>query len=232
VRKENIVVTGFPLPPTLEHRAETNLEQRVERLAGIRCSGVRDADRVPLLTFAVGGAGAQAERGRQLLRALKQPLRAGALRLALVAGTRPRLGARFRQWCVSEFGEDWRGAVEVLEADSFEPYYRRFNKLLERTDLLWTKPSELVFYAALGLPLILDDPVGAHEKANARWVIGHGAGVVSPAPARIWPDLERWFAEGALAGCARSGFENLPRGGANAIRDQCSIPLNKDLTAG
>jgi hypothetical protein len=181
--------------------------------------------------LAIGGAGAQSERGHQLLRALRQPLRTGALRLALVAGTRPRLAARFRQSCVSEIGEDWSRAVEVLEADSFESYYRRFNSLLERTDVLWTKPSELVFYAALGLPLVLDDPVGAHEKANARWVVENEAGVVSTAPKLIRPVLEGWLADGVLANCARSGFARLPRGGADAIRSECSIPLNKNLTA-
>jgi UDP-N-acetylglucosamine:LPS N-acetylglucosamine transferase len=232
VRSENVLVTGFPLPPSLERDAERNLQGRLERLSGIRFSGVRDADSTPLLTFAVGGAGAQAERGRQLLRALVQPLRAGALRLALVAGTRPRLAARFRKWCKREVGEDWSRVVEILEATSFESYYRRFNSLLERTDTLWTKPSELVFYAALGLPLILDNPVGAHERANTRWVLDAGAGVFRPSQARIRQGLERWFADGTLAECARSGYSKLPRGGVGAIAEKCSILVNKNLTTG
>ena len=59
----------------------------------------------------------------------------------------------------------------------FRAYYARFNALLARTDVLWTKPSELTFYAALGLPLVCGAPVGVHERHNRRWVREAGAGV-------------------------------------------------------
>ena len=34
--------------------------------------------------------------------------------------------------------------------------------MLRETDVLWTKPSELCFYPALGIPLIMSAPLGAH----------------------------------------------------------------------
>ena len=34
--------------------------------------------------------------------------------------------------------------------DEFALYLDRFERLLARADLLWTKPSEMTFYAALG----------------------------------------------------------------------------------
>ena len=37
--------------------------------------------------------------------------------------------------------------------------------------MLWTKPSEMTFYAALGIPLILAPPLGAHERYNRRWAL-------------------------------------------------------------
>lgn len=210
VRAERITVTGFPLPPVLEERAEPLLDDRLRRLQ-------REGEGPPLLTFAVGGAGAQADRARQLLVALAGPLRAGAVRLALVAGLRPRLARAFRCWAASAGIDGTAGALTIVEAATFDELYERFNAVLERTDALWTKPSELSFYAALGLPLILDDPVGDHERANARWVLAARAGVVRPANVDTGPQVLRWFGDGTLASCARHGFARLPRGGAAAV---------------
>ncbi len=206
----NITVTGFPLPLDLEDRAEELLDHRLQRLAG-------RGDGPPLVTFAVGGAGAQAARARCLLESLEGPLRQGEVRLALVAGLRKGLAGKFRRWVVAVGADRHPEAVTIVEADSFEALYRRFNLLLERTDALWTKPSELSFYAALGLPLILDDPVGDHERANARWVAQAGAGRRRPPVGDQGTTLMGWLGDGSLAECATNGFAGLPRGGTDAI---------------
>jgi hypothetical protein len=211
VRKPNVEITGFPLPAALEERAEEALEGRLRRLEG------RAGD-PPLLTVAIGGAGAQAGRVRRLLRSLAGPLKTGDLRVALVAGLRRQLAQRFRRWTAAELGDAMEG-VEVVDAHDFAELYRRFNTLLERTDALWTKPSELSFYAALGLPLILDDPVGDHERANARWLLDGGAARLRPVGAAVETDVPAWFGDGTLGGCARSAFEGLPRGGTAKITD-------------
>jgi UDP-N-acetylglucosamine:LPS N-acetylglucosamine transferase len=205
----NIAVTGFPLPPSLDSRAAELLANRLARLKP-------DEPASPLLTLAIGGAGAQADRARRLVRSLKHDLLAGRWRLALVAGTRIRLGARFREMSLRELG-DRAELVEIVAEPEFEAAYRRFNELLERTDVLWTKPSELVFYAALGLPLVLDDAVGDHENANAQWILQAGAGVRRPAFGRIATQLARWRHDGVLAECARNAFVGLPRGATKRI---------------
>ncbi len=210
VRRDRLTLTGFPLPPSLETGAEAALARRQRRLAG--------AGDPVRLCFAVGGAGAQAARARELIVALAAPLRSGELRLALVAGLRTRLARRFQAWADEVLG-DRRDAVEVVAAADFATLYRRFNALLADSDALWTKPSELCFYAALGLPLVLDDPVGDHERANARWALAAGAALPRPQPAEAAVALRRWLAEGRLADCARAGFERLPRGGARAIAE-------------
>ena len=224
VRRDAITRTGFPLPPSLEDRCEALLDRRLQRLQRGPNSGP------PRVTYAVGGAGAQAGRARRILRALADPLRARMMTLTLVAGTRTAVAGRFRRWCRHELGGHWQPFVEIVDGDDFETYYRTFNRALERTDALWTKPSELVFYAALGLPLILDDPVGSHEHANAGWILEAGAGVVRPKPEAIRADIERWIGDGTLAKCANVGFQKLPRGGSGAIAAACSTTLNKDLT--
>ena len=42
-----------------------------------------------------------------------------------------------------------------IPADDFDAYWHAFNGTLADVDVIWTKPSEMVFYAGLGIPLIL-----------------------------------------------------------------------------
>ena len=45
--------------------------------------------------------------------------------------------------------------MRVLIAPDKPSYFNQFNRWLRDTDILWTKPSELVFYCALGIPILL-----------------------------------------------------------------------------
>ncbi len=217
VAPDRVVATGFPLPDSL---AGAGTADAVQALRRERIGRARRGDGPLHLTFAVGGAGAQARRAHGLLRALRPQLRATRLRVTLVAGTRGELARRFRRWAREEAPEGYRdGVVEVLEGRDFGAYYERFNRLLATTDLLWTKPGELVFYAALGLPLLLDRPVGRHEHANLRWAVGAGAAARAPAPEAAAAWLGQALADGALDAMAEAGFEGLPRDGARRIAE-------------
>ena len=62
---------------------------------------------------------------------------------------------------------------------------------------------ELVFYGALGLPLVLEPPVGAHEVRNRDLVVSAGVGCDRPTPGTIasWIAArldDGWFARVAL----------------------------------
>src|SRR4030095_9293640 len=98
--------------------------------------------------------------------------------------------------------------------------YKSFNRLLAETDVLWTKPSEMTFYAALGLPLVLSPPVGVHERYNRRWAIENGAGLKQRHPdyAGYW--IREWLAEGTLAAAAWFGFLRLPKFGLYHILER------------
>ncbi len=146
-------------------------------------------------------------------------IRRGNLRATLVAGTNRPLAARFRRRLdrlgLASDRPDSR--VSVLTANHDAAYLERFNEELPKTDLLWTKPSELTFFAALGLPILLAPAVGEHERANATLL--REAGAAFPAPAAT--ELADWLAarrgDGALADAARSGFARLPRDGADRV---------------
>jgi UDP-N-acetylglucosamine:LPS N-acetylglucosamine transferase len=139
----------------------------------------------------------------------------------LVAGVRAAVEARFREEIQLAGLEGALGqGLEILRADSLEEYFDRFDAVMARTDALWTKPSELSFYAALGLPLVFARPVGVHERYNRRWVRESGAGVVQRDPGAAWQWLSDWLEDGTLAGAAWSGFIRLPKHGLYRILDE------------
>jgi hypothetical protein len=238
VPAERIVSTGFPLPDELVGGAglETlsrNLAARLVRLdpEGEFRRAYRDElarflgplpqeveGEPPLVVFAVGGAGAQAQLARAFLPRLRSAVLGGRIRLALVAGTRPEVARGFRE-DVERAGlaTALGGGIEVVEAASFPEYYDRFNALLARADVLWTKPSELTFYAALGLPLVFAWPVGTHERYNRRWALEAGAGLKQGDPRYAADWLSEWLADGTLAGAAWCGFMRLPKHGLQRI---------------
>src|SRR5262249_49621438 len=143
VRPDRIRYTGFPLPDELvggrdRTTLRKNLAARLARLdpkerfigpnrAEIeRRIGRLPKDHRPLLTFAVGGAGAQAELIDKFLPSLAEPIRAGKLRLALVAGVRPEVAERFRAALARA---ELSGVTILLEKD-VPSYLRAFNALL------------------------------------------------------------------------------------------------------
>ncbi|MFL5264146.1 MAG: DUF6938 domain-containing protein [Anaeromyxobacteraceae bacterium] len=238
VPPERITFTGFPLPDELVGGAslETlsrNLAARLVRLDPEREFRRAYRDELarflgplpgelqgspPLVVFAVGGAGAQAELARVFLPRLRSAVLGGRMRLALVAGTRREVADGFRRELDrARFGAAAANAVEVLEASTFAEYYDRFNALLARADVLWTKPSELTFYAALGLPLVFAWPVGTHERYNRRFAVEAGAGLRQGDPRYAADWLAEWLADGTLAGAAWSGFMRLPKHGLYRI---------------
>src|SRR5581483_10419610 len=200
---EHIEYTGYPLPHELLGGIELttlkrNLAARLVRLDPERQfrQSYRDElhhflgelpegeeRRAPLLTFAVGGAGAQARLARDFLPGFRGLIEAGRFRLALVAGVREEVAAEFRA-AISGAGLDsllGRG-IEILIETEFDAYFKRFNRLLAETDILWTKPSEITFFAALGLPLVFSWPMGVHERYNRRWAMHAGAGLKQSDP--------------------------------------------------
>jgi hypothetical protein len=115
-------------------------------------------------------------------------------------------------------------ALTILRAPTFPEYYARFNALLAETDVLWTKPSELTFYGALGLPLVLAPPVGVHERYNRRWAREGGAGLKQREARFAGEWLMDWLADGLLAAAAWAGYMRLPKFGLERIVEAVARP--------
>jgi hypothetical protein len=231
VPAERVLLTGFPLPGELLGGedlvvARRHIARRLTRLdprGRFRRALGEDAARrlgvhssfdgeSPLLVFAVGGAGAQAHLAAKFLPSLRPLIEIGQLRVALLAGTRPAVRRGFEE-LVARLELAGHPGVRVVSAPDLDAYFPTCNALLAEADVLWTKPSEMTFFGALGLPLVLSPPVGAQESYNRRWAIEAGAGLAQRDPAFAGEWLGEWLADGTLAGAAWNGFTRLPKRG-------------------
>lgn len=172
------------------------------------------------LMFAVGGAGAQAELVQEFLPSLRPLILEGRLRLELVAGTRPEVFRSFADAVErSGLGKALERDILIVQGRDFKAYYEAFNRALLRTDVLWTKPSELSFYPALGMACVLSRPVGAHERYNRRWLREQGVGLKQRRLAHTRGWFEEWLEDGTLAAAAWSGFVRIAKQGTESIAE-------------
>lgn len=227
VPDERIFITGFTLPreniggPGMEI-LKADLLARLGRLdprgrfSSVYGSTVRDMlgdcpqpapDARVTVTFAVGGAGAQTEIGIMLAHGLAAGIRERRFRLVLVAGTHRIVEQMFRQ-CIVQLGleSELGDGVVIVREDNKSAYFDRFNALMRETDILWTKPSELSFYTALGIPIVVAPPLGSQEDKNLRWLMDKGCATpqVTPTNAAEW--LTHMLNDGVLSERAFSGF--------------------------
>jgi len=224
VPEERIFLTGFPLPEELlgENLAtlKQDLARRLVRLdperkfQALHAPSVRhflDVDLRELkvegpltITYAVGGAGAQKEIGGSIVGSLRSRLERGEMRLNLVAGIREEVREYF-QGIVRKYPST-ASAVTVHYGATIPEYFDRFNALLRTTDILWTKPSELSFYCALGIPIVMTPTIASQEKFNRRWLFEVQAGMRQENPDYTDHWLGDAVRDGRMAEMAWDGF--------------------------
>ena len=241
VSKDSIHLTGFPLPHSLVGGPEalvlrTNLAARIARLDRRQVFQQQfrlELDQIgqipqpsgpPHMVFAVGGAGAQADLPVQFLPSLLPLLRAGRVRLTLVAGVRSDVAQMFETQ-LKNVGLDPApaGSVDILYEPLLDDYFTRFDELLADADVLWTKPSEMVFYGGLGIPLLLTDPIGVHEKYNRQFARESGVALKQRDPRVIGERLADLLDDGTLAAAAWSGYRRMPHQGLYRIIEQMRL---------
>ncbi|TVQ09200.1 MAG: hypothetical protein EA361_15765 [Bacteroidetes bacterium] len=236
VPENRIHLTGFPLP--MEVLGSRNLEvlkkdlgqrlyyldpeqrfwklhkKNVAYFLGSENCGFTN-ERKLTLTYAVGGAGAQKETGKKIAESFRKKLIAGEMNLYLVAGTREEVNDYFLD--VKE--EVCSTHIHVIYDKTFAGYYKKFNEIVRHTDILWTKPSELSFYTALGIPVVMSPPIGAQERANKKWLKEIQAGIKQESPEFADQWLFDMLRKGRLAEAAWSGFLKARKKGVYNITD-------------
>jgi len=225
VPDERIHLTGFPLPVELlgdENLSllKKDLAQRlfyldpngkfwarhgrnVEYFLGKENCVFRNKRKLTI-TYAVGGAGAQREIGKEIAESLKDKLRGGEIRLILVAGIRKEVNEYFKT-VKKEIDLDGE-SIKIIFSESLHEYFNLFNQALHETDILWTKPSELSFYCALGIPIVLSPIIGSQEKFNRKWLHEIQAGIRQENPEYTEQWLYDLLNRGTLAESAWDGF--------------------------
>lgn len=233
IKEENIFLTGYPLP--LENTGgedfkilKSDLENRLLNLdpqkrffrsyAPLIKKHLgelpREANHPLTIMFSVGGAGAQKEIGVKIIQSMNREIKDGKIKIILAAGIKERVKQYFK--------ENSRGLdVQIIFEKKIEDYFQKFNEALRKTDILWTKPSELSFYSALGLPIIIAPPIGSQEESNKRWLLKSGFGLSQENPNHVHQWLFDWLNEGYLAEAAFQGFVEGEKLGTLKIKKIC-----------
>jgi hypothetical protein len=235
VPEERIILTGFPLPLELlginlatvksdvgrrlrildpSGRFWANHRRSVEHFVGKKNCIFR-TKRPLTITYSVGGAGAQKEIGERIAVSVKEKIRAGTMRLNLVAGIRPEVVSYFRD-IKKDIGSD---NIRVISAETLHEYFRQFNTAMRETDILWTKPSELSFYVGLGIPIIMTPTIGSQERFNRQWLNEIHAGMDQMDPDYTHQWLYETLNDGHFADMAWSGFLKARKLGTKKIME-------------
>lgn len=230
VKKQRIFLTGFPLPAEnisaysgiRSWKAEIARRDTAFRLLNLDPDGNyykkyqtlvhQNLGRLPRFSnhpltvlFSIGGAGAQKEIGLAAAKSLAEKIKNKKIKLILSVGTSWKL-KDFYTRAAGGLGLDEDEGFEILYEASKDKYFERFNKTLRTTDIFWTKPSELSFYSALGLPIVIAPPIGVQEESNMRWLIKSGFGIPQENPAYCDQWLFDWINQGYLAEAAMQGL--------------------------
>ena len=226
VKPENIFLTGYPLPKEnigtkkmevlkedLKYRI-LNLDpqkryfEKYKDLIEARLGKLPEKSDHPLtILFSVGGAGAQKEIGIKILKCLIWQIKQREIKIILSAGIKERVKEYFeRELKKLKCNENNSRYIEIIFEKDIGGYFQKFNLALRKTDILWTKPSELSFYSALGIPIIIAPPIGSQEEFNKRWLLKSGFGLLQEDPAHAEQWLFDWLERGYLAEAAMEGF--------------------------
>src|SRR3990167_1473736 len=233
VNPKNIFLTGYPLPKEnigedmeilkedLRNRIvnldpKRNYRQLYKPLLHSYLGELPKKSDHPLtIMFSIGGAGDQKEIGVKAINSLKEKIKANKHRKIVAVGTRMELTKYFVD---NIKGLKLDGWVHVLSAKTTNEYFKVFNQALRETDILWTKPSELSFYAGLGIPIIIAPSIGSQEDFNKRWLLHIGAGTAQENPEHTDQWLSDLLNAGDFAELAMQGFVEIEKLGTYNIK--------------
>lgn len=238
IRQEKIVETGFPLPKeNIGKNKEIARKDLLSRLVNLdpnraffqkyaplvkkhldKNFGIKNIERYKThtltLMFTIGGAGAQSDIADRIFDSLKNKMKNKEIRLIISVGTKLDLKMHFEKKA-KHLGLD--DMFEIVFAMDKRTYFESFNNALRTTDILWTKPSEMSFYTAIGIPIIIAPPIGAHEISNKEWLEHIGSGFIQKEPEYVNEWLFYWLEDGRLADAALQGFVDAPMMGTYNI---------------
>jgi len=221
IKKENIFLVGYPLPKENIKNASKDLAYRILNLdtrkryqrkykpliKAFLGNLPKKSNHPFAITFAVGGAGAQKEIAIKILKTLSSKIKNKTIKIFLIAGVRKEVKRYFLE-NIKRLGLEYNlnKNLEIVYEKNIKDYFKKFNQVLRKTDILWTKPSELSFYTALGLPIILSPTVGSQEDFNEEWLLNLGSAMHQKDLNYIDQWLLDFMDSGWLAEASMQGF--------------------------
>jgi len=177
VNPNNIHLTGFPLPKKLIGESSENVatQNYLKRKKYLSIPHQISSNSPLEIAYIVGGAGAYSKIGKEIALSFRDEINKGTVVLYLVAGIKKSIIDDYNAFIEKEFSESH--SIRLVYGVDQNDYFNKFTDLMANIHIIWTKPSEIVFYSALGIPIIMTDPLGPQEKANREWLIESGAGI-------------------------------------------------------
>jgi len=226
VKKKNIFLTGYPLPEEniggkQMKILKQDLKKRIINLdpqkryrslyAGLikkKLGILPNASQKPFtLMFSIGGAGAQKEIVSFYLKAFKEKIDKKEMKIILSGGIKEEIKNYFLS-SLKKLGlrKNLNKNIEIIFKKEINGYFQLFNKKAREADILWTKPSELSFYTALGVPILMAPCLGSQERYNQRWLLYLGSGIKEENPEYADEWLFDYLKSGRFAEAAMQGF--------------------------
>ncbi len=208
VDKENITLGGFPFPHELvggvdETVAKDNYKNRLNRIRSFR-NGGSEADPIHI-AYSIGGTGVLANIGMEAAKSLRDKVLANKIIITLIPP--PTSGITHDLLGFKETFFPACSNLRVAQTADHREYFRQFARIMANVDVLWTKPGELVFYSALGIPVVMARPIGPQEIANRNYLLSVGAGVDQDDPCKADMWLLNLIRSGQLERMAMAGWE-------------------------
>lgn len=226
VREENIFLTGYPLPKEClgSEKLEILRKDLARRLVNLDPTGLyrtryeplikeyidglsKETPRPLTILFSIGGAGAQKELAIKIIKGLIKKIEKNEIKIIISVGIKEKVKEYFIRYIkYHKLGDYLNKNIEILWQPDMNNYFEKFNQTLRVTDILWTKPSELSFYTALGLPIIIAPTIGSQEDYNREWLLRHHAGILQENLSYVQEWLADLLERGWLASAAMHGF--------------------------
>lgn len=155
----------------------------------------------------------------KLLEGAGKAIRNGELTIHLFTGTDQARTRSIEAIARNQTLHRHLGSSLVIHAHKDEAIaFESFTRLLPTIDVLWTAPSPWVFYAGLGIPVIVQPPIGGQEEARYAWVRGVQAGLAPLELETLSEWLLDWKRSGGLARLAWNGYGSAPSMGYERLK--------------
>ena len=219
VKKDNIVKTGFPLP-VLSNNSKDNFKL-LEKYLNKRLSKLKNINYKKKLNllFNFGGSGVQKKIFNKIL--YKWENTEKKFNLFISIGNNKETYKKVIKYLkkINLFCEV-NNSIYIIYKNNILDYYEFYNSHILNMDIIISKPSEMVFYSGYGIPIILTNPIGEHEKSNRRWLLNKGGGLIPPESFNYFHEwINDYLQSNLFHDTALNGFYNIEKNGVINIKN-------------